>query len=216
MPIVALTGGVAAGKSVVTQVLESCGAVVVDADLLAREVVRVGSPALASIVQRFGEAVLDASGGLDRARLASVVFGDDTARVALEEIVHPLVKALSEERLQSVQSEKPGSVLIYAVPLLAEKRSPHDFDLVVTVDAPASVRAARLVEHRGFSVQDAQARIGAQATDEGRRDIADIILDSSVSESKTRELAALLFQVLDGCWPDQLDKAPGQYQALQS
>jgi dephospho-CoA kinase len=216
MPIVALTGGVAAGKSTVTDVLEQCGAAVVDADLLAREVVKPGSQALISIAKRFGSGVLDEAGALNRVALGSLIFGDNQAREALESIVHPLVRELSRQKLRAIQTEEPQRVLIYAIPLLAESRSPEEFDLVVSVEAPASVRAQRLVEHRGFSAEDAQARVSAQASEAERRQISDVVLDSSQSLERTRELATLLFRALSQCWPDRLSEVPSVYQALQS
>lgn len=213
MPIVALTGGVAAGKSTVSQVLEECGAVVVDADLLAREAVAPGSPALAEIVERFGPGVIDSSGALDRGALGALIFGDDAARLALEDIVHPVVQALSRERLQAAQVEDPMRVVVYVIPLLAESQRRDEFDLVVVVDSPAESRIDRLVEHRGLTHSEATQRISAQAADTVRLEIADVVLDSSESVVATERQARGLYAALAECWPDRLSEVPGRLGA---
>jgi dephospho-CoA kinase len=209
MPIVALTGGVAAGKSTVSEVLEECGALVVDADLLAREAVSPGSPALAEIVERFGPGVIDSSGALDRGALGALIFGDDAARRALEEIIHPVVQTLSRARLQAAQVEDPMRVVVYVIPLLAESQRREEFDLVVVVESPAEVRADRLVEHRGLTKAEATRRLNAQATDTVRREIADVVLDSSQSVVATERQARELYAALAECWPDRLPEVPG-------
>lgn len=216
MPIVALTGGVAAGKSAVSRVLEECGAAIVDADLLAREAVAPGSDALRAIVERFGADVLDDTGSLNRGALGGIVFGDDQARAALEAIVHPVVQALARERCGRIQSEEPNRVLVYVVPLLAESREPSEFDLVVVVDSPAATRIERLVAHRGFSQTEATARVEAQASDDTRRRIADVVLDSSVSPQETERLARELYRAVSECWPERLAEVPGLLEAQQS
>lgn len=213
MPIVALTGGVAAGKSTVSQVLEDCGAVVVDADLLAREAVAPGTPALAEIVERFGSGVIDTSGALDRGALGTLIFGDDAARLALEDIVHPVVQGLSRERLQAAQAEDPMRVVVYVIPLLAESRRREEFDLVVVVDSPADARIDRLVEHRGLTHSEATRRISAQAADTVRLEIADVVLDSSESVLATERQARELYAALAECWPDRLSEVPGRLGA---
>lgn len=213
MPIVALTGGVAAGKSTVSRVLEECGAVVVDADLLAREAVSVGSPALAQIVTRFGPRVIDGSGALDRAALGELVFGDDDARHVLEDIVHPVVRALSRDRLHAAQLADPMRVVVYVVPLLAESQRHEEFDVVVVVDTPADQRSERLVQHRGLSLSEATQRVRAQATDAVRREIADVVLDSSESVAATERQARSLYAALAECWPDRLSEVPGRLGA---
>lgn len=216
MPIVALTGGIAAGKSTVSRVLEACGAAVVDADLLAREAVAVGSPALALIATRFGPGVLDALGALDRAALGDAIFGDESARAALEAIVHPVVKELSAERLHEATSANPTRVVVYVIPLLAEAQRHSDFDLVVVVDAPAHQRLQRLVEHRGLTLQEATRRIAAQASDSARREIADVVLDSSESLAATERRTRELYAVLAQCWPDRLSEVPGLLRGGES
>ena len=177
---VALTGGIGSGKSTVARLLAEHGAVVVDADALAREVVEPGTPGLAAVVAEFGPSVLAGDGSLDRAALAAVVFADPSRRQALEAIVHPLVGARSAELIAGAPAE---AVVVYDVPLLAESAGTGrdrtgEWDAVVVVEATIEQRVARLVA-RGLPEPDARARIAAQATDEQRRAIADQVLDNS-------------------------------------
>lgn len=216
MPIVALTGGVAAGKSTVTRVLEECGATVVDADLLARDAVAPGSRALQAIAERFGAGVIDASGALNRRALGELIFSDEDARRDLEAIVHPVVQDLSRERFLSAQREDPQRVLVYAIPLLAEARTRSEFDLVVLVDAPAAQRIERLVEHRELSLEEATQRVEAQVSDGVRRGVADVVLNSSDSVATTERCARELYAALSACWPDRLSEVSGLWDARQS
>jgi dephospho-CoA kinase len=191
---VALTGGIGSGKSSVAVRLAQLGAVVVDADAIAREVVQPGTPGLAAVVAEFGATVLAPDGSLDRAALASIVFSDPARRTALEAIVHPLVGARSAELIAAAPE---GAVVVYDVPLLAEslgtgRDRSGEFDVVVVVEAPQELRVARLMA-RGLTETDARARIAAQATDEQRRAIADQVLDNS------GDLAHLHAQV-DALW----------------
>jgi dephospho-CoA kinase len=177
---IAVTGGIGSGKSSVSARLAEHGAVVIEADALAREVVEPGTPGLDAVVAEFGSGVLRPDGWLDRPALAAIVFADPVRRAALEAIVHPLVGARSAELLAAAP---PGAVVVYDVPLLAESRAgagalSHDFDLVVSVAAPVDTRVARLVQ-RGLDEDDARARIAAQATDDERSAIADRVLDNS-------------------------------------
>ena len=177
---IAVTGGIGSGKSSVSARLAEHGAVVIDADALAREVVEPGTQGLDAVVAEFGSGVLRPDGRLDRPALAAIVFADPVRRAALETIVHPLVGARSAELLAAAP---PDAVVVYDVPLLAESRAgagalSHDFDLVVTVAAPVDTRVARLVR-RGLDEDDARARIAAQATDGERSAIADRVLDNS-------------------------------------
>lgn len=216
MPIVALTGGVAAGKSTVTAVLHECGAVIVDADVLARDAVAPGTPTLEAIRGRFGPGVVTPEGDLDRAALGAIVFSDEAAREALNDLVHPVVRELSRAALAKAQAGFPHRVLIYALPLLAESRSPEEFDLVVVVDAPAELRAERLRTHRGFSESEALERVRAQASDEERLALADIVVDSRGDISDTRARAKALYDALASCWPERVDQAPTRYKESQS
>jgi dephospho-CoA kinase len=172
---IGLTGGIGSGKSTVSRLLGEHGAVIVDADAIAREVVAPGTPGLAAIVEAFGAAVLAADGSLDRPRLAAVVFADPEARGTLDGIVHPLVRARARE-LEA--AAPPGAVVVHDVPLLAETGQGSAYDVVVVVEADPDMRVARLVE-RGLTAEDARARIAVQATDEERRAIADVVLDNS-------------------------------------
>jgi dephospho-CoA kinase len=215
MPIVALTGGIAAGKTTVSAVLEELGALVVDADALARAAVEPGSAGLSAIVDRFGAGVLDASGALNRVALGEIVFADPDARLDLERIVHPIVGELSKSAFSRATAEQPGRVLIYAIPLLAESARQSEFDLVVVVHAPVEERVRRLVEHRGLSPSEASARVQSQAADNERLALADIVVDAGGTQEQTLARARALYSVLEKCWPDRLGEAPGLYTTLQ-
>jgi dephospho-CoA kinase len=172
---IGLTGGIGSGKSTVAALLAARGAVVVDADRIAREVVEPGTPGLAAVVGAFGPGVLTPDGALDRAALASVVFADPEARARLDGIVHPLVRARAQE---VVAQADPDAVVVQDVPLLVETGQAGQYDLVLVVEADLETRMARLAQ-RGLGEDDARARIAAQATDEQRRAVADVVLDNS-------------------------------------
>ncbi|WP_110238631.1 dephospho-CoA kinase [Nocardioides gilvus] len=173
---VGLTGGVASGKSTVSARLAELGAVVVDADLLARAVVGPGTPGLAAVVEEFGEGVLTPEGLLDRPALGSLVFADESRRKALEAILHPLIRAAGAE-LEAAAPE--GAVVVHDIPLLAETGQAGAFDAVVVVDVPVEVQIQRMVEQRGMSLADARARVAAQASREERLAIADFVIDNT-------------------------------------
>lgn len=162
---VGLTGGVGSGKSTVAALLAEHGAVVIDADAIAREVVAPGTPGLAAVLERFGAAVTAPDGSLDRAALAAIVFADDAARADLNAIVHPLVGARTAELMAEVPAE---TVVVHDIPLLVEGDRAGGFDVVVVVEADPQTRLRRL-ERRGLPPSDARARMAAQATDEQRR-----------------------------------------------
>ncbi|MGK5728454.1 dephospho-CoA kinase [Streptomyces sp. URMC 124] len=172
---VGLTGGIGAGKSEVSRLLASYGAVIVDSDRIAREVVEPGTPGLAAVVAEFGEAVLTPEGALDRPRLGAVVFADPDRLAALNAIVHPLVRARSAE-LEAAAA--PGAVVVHDVPLLAENGLAPLYDLVVVVDAGTETRLDRLVRLRGMTPDEARARMAAQATREDRLAVADFVIDN--------------------------------------
>lgn len=174
MLIVGLTGGIGAGKSTVAEMLAARGAVVIDADQVARSVVEPGRPALERIAERFGRDVLDSSGRLDRQRLADIVFGDAESKTALEAITHP---AINEEFMRRVVESPPDSIVVLDVPLLVEsaQASARAYECVVVVEAPRELRLERL-EVRGVSRADAEARMAMQATDEQRRAVATWVL----------------------------------------
>ena len=189
MTVVALTGGVAAGKTTVTDILSARGARVIDADILARAAVQPGSPALQGIQEKFGADVLDSTGSLNLEALGKLIFHDPDAREALNAIVHPRVRELYDAELSAIQAETPDAVVVYAVPLLAEARSVSEFDAVIVAHAPEEVRLARLQEHRGFSEEDARARVGSQVSDDARLAMADSVVDCSGSLEETRSAA---------------------------
>ena len=216
MSVVALTGGVAAGKSTVTEVLRECGALVIDADQLAREAVVEGSPALEAIVARFGSDVLLESGELNRATLGSLVFGNPEALADLNAIVHPQVRALYDKAVSDALASHPDQVLVYDVPLLAEARSAGEFDLVVVVDTPARQRVSRLVDQRGLTLDEATARVAAQVSDEQRLAHADVVLDSSQSLAHTQLGARQLYEALTVAWPAKLDTVARMFPSSAS
>ncbi|MGO3885670.1 MAG: dephospho-CoA kinase [Mycetocola sp.] len=183
--LIGLTGGIAAGKSTVARRWSERGAIVVDADQVAREVVEPGQPALAALAERFGVGILHQDGSLDRAALGSLVFSDDEARRDLNAIVHPAVRERTATLFAEARRRDPNAVIVYDVPLLVEAAVPHEFDLVVVVEAPAETRIRRLVENRGLSRDDAERRVRSQASDAERRAIADVVLSSEGSEAMT-------------------------------
>ncbi|MFI0217473.1 dephospho-CoA kinase [Streptomyces lydicus] len=172
---VGLTGGIGAGKSEVSRLLASYGAVVVDADKIAREVVEPGTPGLAAVVEEFGENVLTPDGTLDRPKLGGIVFNDPEKLKALNAIVHPLVGARSAE-LEA--SAGPDAVVVHDVPLLTENGLAPLYDTVVVVDAAPQTQLDRLVRLRGMAEDEAKSRMAAQATREQRLAIADLVIDN--------------------------------------
>ncbi|WP_144758257.1 dephospho-CoA kinase [Curtobacterium sp. 9128] len=184
MRIIGLTGGIAAGKSTVSRRWAEHGAVVVDADRLARDAVAPGTPGLAKVAERFGSGVIAADGSLDRPALGAVVFADPAARKDLEAITHPEVWRLAQ---QAFDAADPDATVVYDVPLLAEATAdrPLHFDAVVVVDAPAAQRVERLVEHRGMSRAEAERRIGAQTSDAERLALADHVVDATGTLEET-------------------------------
>jgi dephospho-CoA kinase len=185
MPLVALTGGIASGKSTIARRLAEHGALVVDADQVVRDVQRPGSPVLSAIAAEFGERMLGEDGSLDRAALGTRVFGDPDAVARLNAIVHPAVRTESKRQFDEALARDPDAVVLYDVPLLAEARLGYPWDLIVVAHAPAAVRAQRLVALRGLSEQEAAARIASQVADEERLRIADVVIDTSGSLEHT-------------------------------
>jgi dephospho-CoA kinase len=196
--LIALTGGIASGKSTVAARLAEHGAVVVDADQSAREVVEPGTPALKAIAQRFGPSVIRSDGSLDRAALGAIVFADQASRLALNAIVHPAVWQRALELFSEISARDPNAIIVYDVPLLVEAASgrPLHFDRVVVVHAPVQERIRRLVELRGFSEQDAAARVNAQAADDERLAVADVVINATGSLEETLRQADELWYSL--------------------
>jgi dephospho-CoA kinase len=190
---VGLTGGVGSGKSTVSAMLADLGAVVIDADLLAREVVAPGSDGLTAVVEAFGPTVLTATGELDRPALGAVVFADEVARRRLEAIIHPLVRARGAELEAAAPAE---AVVVHDIPLLAETGQADAFDAVVVVDVPVEVQMERMVRLRGMSPQEAQSRVAAQATREQRRAVATYVIDNTGTLEDLRDRVAEVFEAL--------------------
>ena len=192
---VGLTGGVASGKSTVSAMLAELGAVVIDADALAREVVLAGTPGFERVVEEFGQGIVGADGELDRPALGRLVFGDESARRRLEAIVHPLVF----ERYAELEAQAPADALVvHDIPLLAESGRASDFDAVIVVDAPRETQVERMTRDRGWSVEDAESRIGAQATREDRLAIATYVVDNTGSLEDLRARVEEIYRELTG------------------
>jgi dephospho-CoA kinase len=189
---VGLTGGIGSGKSEVSSLLREHGALIIDADRIAREVVEPGTPGLAAVAAEFGDQVLLPDGTLDRERVGSIVFADRERLAALNAIVHPLVGARMQELMDAAAED---AVVVHDVPLLAENGLAAGYDVVVVVDAPVETQLDRLVARRGMTEEDARARIANQATREDRRAIAGHVIDNSGS------LDDLKAQV-DALWED--------------
>jgi dephospho-CoA kinase len=187
--MVGLTGGIGAGKSAVLARLATLGALTVDADALAREVVAPGTPGLTAVVAAFGAVLLQPDGSLDRAALGRIVFADEAARRRLEAIIHPRVRQRTAEL---VARAAPDAVVVNDVPLLVEAGLAGNYDVVLVVLAEEAVRLDRLVRDRGMTVDEARARIDAQATDEQRRAVADVVI---VNDGSLQRLYAQVDQV---------------------
>ncbi|MFF6924782.1 dephospho-CoA kinase [Streptomyces californicus] len=194
---VGLTGGIGAGKSEVSRLLVERGAVLIDSDRIAREVVEPGTPGLAAVVEEFGPDILTAEGTLDRPALGALVFADDQRRAALNTIVHPLVGARAAELERAAPED---AVVVHDVPLLTENGLAPFYDLVVVVDASAETQLDRLVTLRGMTESDARARMSAQATREERRAVADLVVDNDGTHE------ALVEQV-DAVWDELVRRA---------
>lgn len=184
---VGLTGGVASGKSTVAAMLAELGAVVIDADAIAREVVARGTPGLDAVVAEFGAELLTAEGELDRPAMGRLVFGDEDARRRLEGIVHPLV---FERYAELEASAPPGALVVHDIPLLAESGRGEDFDAVVVVDVPRELQVERMLRDRGWTLEDAESRIAAQATREQRLALATHVVENTGSLEQLRARVA--------------------------
>lgn len=190
---VGLTGGIASGKSTVSGLLADLGAVVIDADALAREVVEPGTPGLEQVVAAFGARLLTPEGELDRPAMGALVFADGDARRRLEAIVHPLVF----ERIVALETGAPdGAIVVHDIPLLAESGRAATFDAVVVVHAPEELQVERMVRDRGWTAEEARSRMAAQAAAEDRLAIASHVVDNTGTREDLRERVAEVFEEL--------------------
>jgi dephospho-CoA kinase len=176
MYLVGLTGGVAAGKSTVAARWRELGAIEIDADQLAREAIAEGTPGFDQVVEEFGEAILTENGAIDRKALGALVFSDPTKKLALEAIVHPIVRQLAAERLAACSGE---DIVVYNVPLLVEASVNLPFDFVATVEAPETEQVRRMVQERGLSASQAKAIISNQTLPAQRANVADVVVNSN-------------------------------------
>lgn len=189
MKLIGLTGGIASGKSTVASRLVEHGAVLVDADVLAREVLEPGTPGLAEVERVFGSSVIAADGALDRPALGAIIFADADKREALNAITHPAIWKRAKLLFAEAVVENPDVVIVYDVPLLAEAAAdrPMSFDSVVVVEADMETRIDRMVNLRGMSRAEAEGRLRAQASDAERRRLADVVIDSNGTLEHTLE-----------------------------
>lgn len=190
--LVGLTGGIGTGKSLVAELLAAHGATIIDADVLAREVVAPGTPGLAAVAERFGDGVLRPDGSLDRGALGRIVFGDPVARRDLEAIIHPAVRA----RAAALTAAAPdGAVIVQVIPLLVETGQQDNFDQVVVVDVAPEVQLSRIMLRDGLREPEAQARLRAQASREARLAAADVVLQNT---GKREDLAVAVDRLWAG------------------
>lgn len=182
---IGLTGGIAAGKSTVSRMLTERGAALVDLDQIAREVVNPGQEPLRLIAERFGPAVLNEDGTLNRARLGEIVFSDEAERKALEAIVHPAIREQMLARMEAFQRERPERLIVVDVPLLYESGLQSYFEQIMVVYVPRSVQLERLMKRNGLAEAEANRRIDAQMDIEEKRRMADIVIDNSESLEET-------------------------------
>jgi dephospho-CoA kinase len=191
---VGLTGGIASGKSTVSAMLAELGAVVIDSDKLAREVVGKCTPGLERVVEAFGREVLTEDGEMDRPKVGAIVFADETKRRALEEIVHPLVRERSAELEAAAGAD---DLVIHDIPLLAEAGLAGAFDAVIVVDAPPEVQVERMMRDRGWTREEAESRIAAQASREDRLAIATYVVENTGTLEELRERVEQVYRELD-------------------
>ena len=195
MLVVGLTGGIASGKSTVSRMFQDAGIPVICADELARDAVHPGAPALEEIRRSFGAGVIDADGGLDRVRMAEVVFQDSSKRVILEKIIHPRVAEQKDRRIEALK-RSGHKVVIVDVPLLYETRWEGQFDLIIVVHVPRTAQEKRLVERDNMSFDEARSRLDAQMPIDDKKQRADRVVDNSGSLERTREQVQSLLREL--------------------
>ena len=197
MRVIAVTGGIGSGKSAVSALLASHGAVIIDYDKLARDVVAIGTPALAAIAQRFGPGVIAPDGSLDRPALGAVVFADEQARRDLEGITHPAIRDLAVQRQLAAGDD---AIVVHDNPLLVEMGAVAYCDVVVVVDVPVDLQVERLMEARGMTEDEARARIASQTSREVRTGVADLVIDNTGSLDE-------LDTIVGGVWDELVLRA---------
>ncbi len=191
-----LTGGIASGKSTVSNILETAGATIIDADSIARQVVEPGRPAWKAIREKFGDHLFHSDGTLDRLRMGEIVFGQDRLRRQLEAIVHPQVRAEMDAAVHRLAETGAGSVVVLDVPLLLETGMDKGLAEIIVVYAPASEQRRRLMQRDGFDAEQAQARIDAQMSMERKRSLATLVIDNSGDLAQTEKQALAIYEDL--------------------
>jgi dephospho-CoA kinase len=196
MKVIAITGGIGSGKSTVRRMFEELGAIGIDADELARQVVKPGSEGARLLREAFGSQFFDSEGRLDRRRMAAKVFDDPKARLRIETILHPLIRAAERKLLQDIQHEKPEAVVAVEIPLLAEGGRSKEYNSVVLVTAPEEIRISRLVESGTYSKDEAVSRMASQAEDRDREDVATWTVDNGGDLDLTMDQARKIYETL--------------------
>lgn len=184
---IGLTGGIATGKSTVSKMLVQRGALLVDSDQIAREVVLPGSPVLAQVAQRFGQAILHSDGSLHRKKLGEIIFSDAEARKDLEAILHPPIKTIQLERIMQFEQEHPNRLVVVDIPLLYESNAQHRFSEVMVVYVPQSIQIERLMKRDQITEEQAIARLSSQMSIEEKKNLADVVIDNSGTLEQTED-----------------------------
>ena len=196
MQVIGLTGGIATGKSTVSALLEKAGAVIIDADRIARQVVKKGLPAYREIIENFGESILLPDGEINRSALGDIIFNDPQKKQLLNRIVHPHVRKEQNRQLKGIEKKDPGAIVILDIPLLIETQTYRDLSEVIVVYAPEHIQMKRLMQREDISKSDALARIRSQIPIEEKKDKATIVIDNSGTRENTRKQTLKLFQRL--------------------
>jgi dephospho-CoA kinase len=194
--VIGLTGGIATGKSTVSALLEKAGAVIIDADRIARQVVKKGLPAYREIIENFGESILLPDGEINRSALGDIIFNDPQKKQLLNRIVHPHVRKEQNRQLKGIEKKDPGAIVILDIPLLIETQTYRDLSEVIVVYAPEHIQMKRLMQREDISKSDALARIRSQIPIEEKKDKATIVIDNSGTRENTRKQTLKLFQRL--------------------
>ena len=198
MPVIAITGGIGSGKSTVRQMFEEMGAFGIDADELARQVVRPKSEGARLLEEAFGPEFFDSEGRLNRRQMAAKVFDDPRARLTLEEILHPLIRAAEGKLVKKIQQEDPEAVVVVEIPLLVEGGRSEEYSAVVLVTAPDQVRISRLVDSGKYSSDEAVSRMASQAADGTREDIATWTVDNAGERDLTAGQVRKIYKAITG------------------